>query len=57
MNNYKIVYCFLNEKGFIETYDDGVERIYIEEVVETSKEQAIKNFKKQNKNIEILEVL
>lgn len=32
MRKYKVVFCFIDKDGYIETYNDGMEKYHIEEV-------------------------
>lgn len=59
MRKFEIVYCFTDSKGCVETYEDGLEKYYIEEVEAYNGANAIdklkanENFKKEPEIVSI----
>lgn len=60
MRNYKIIYCFLDSKGFIENDEDGKEKYYATILKAYNKGEALEklqqkeNFKVQPEIIAVL---
>lgn len=57
MRSYEIVYCFVDEKGRIERFEDGMEKIYVKKIEAYNGGQAIDKFKEEEKFIESPEIL
>lgn len=57
MRKFEIVYCFKDWRGYVETYEDGLEKYYIDEVEAYNGADAIERLKNKEQFVNEPEIV